>query len=342
LDRDRNGLARWILVAFLIYGVAGCANTPDHGIGLVASTLSLEPTLDSFVDESAQAPEVLSPASSIGLEKAPIGVAGAGPAPDKKPKENPQPQKPGRKTEAIEEVEEPYDPFQTEEDRRAASAEEYDPWEPYNSAMFEFNRKVDKYLLKPVATAYDKVMPDAAQRGIRNFFHNVRFVPRLMNNLFQGKIRGAGLEMGRFLVNSTLGVAGFMDFAYDVFGMQTPDEDLGQTLGVYGFKPGPYLILPFLPPFTLRDVIGYAGDIFLDPINYLVFPSIEIDGAPSLIPHTERWTTFFAQFGTRVGEIVNERALNLEAFQGVEEATIDLYGSVRNAYLQRRARQIRE
>lgn len=148
--------------------------------------------------------------------------------------------------------------------------------------------------------------------------------------------------MGRFLINSTFGVAGFLDFAKEVLGLDTPDEDLGQTLGWYGVKPGPYLVLPFLPPFTLRDAIGYTGDIFLDPINYLVFPSIEIDGAPSLINHADRNTTTILQFSTRVEEILNERALNLETFQGVEEATIDLYGAVRNAYLQRRAKQIRE
>jgi phospholipid-binding lipoprotein MlaA len=92
----------------------------------------------------------------------------------------------------------------------------------------------------------------------------------------------------------------------------------------------------------VRDVLGYTGDIFLDPINYLVFPSIELDGAPSAIPHTARTTTTAAQFGTRTEEIVNERSINLETFQGVEEGTVDLYGAVRNAYLQRRAKMVKE
>ncbi|WP_447987576.1 MlaA family lipoprotein [Nitrospira sp. Nam74] len=239
-------------------------------------------------------------------------------------------------------VDDLYDPFQKPGDQ-PADIEEYDPWESFNVAIFNFNRKIDKYVLKPVATVYDKVVPDVVELGIRRFFHNVRFVPRLLNNLFQGKFKGAGLEMGRFLVNSTLGLAGSLDFAKEVFGWETPDEDFGQTLGAYGVKSGPYLVLP-IPPFvtTIRDLVGYIGDIFLDPINYLVFPSIEIDGAPSLISHTQRTTTTLAQFGTRAEDTINERSINLETFQGIEESTIDLYATIRNAYLQKRAQSIRE
>jgi len=208
--------------------------------------------------------------------------------------------------------------------------------------MFEFNRKVDKYVLKPVAKVYDRIVPDALQRGFANFFHHVHFVPRLLNNLFQAKFKGAGIEGGRFLINSTLGVAGFFDPAKYWLSLETPDEDAGQSLGAYGVKPGPYLILPLLPPFTLRDATGFVIDIFLDPINYLVFPSIEVDGAPSLIAHKNRGTTTIAQFGSRVFEILNDRSLNLEKFQGVEEATLDLYVAVRNAYLQKRKKAIKE
>lgn len=235
-----------------------------------------------------------------------------------------------------------YDPFQ-KPGEQPADVEEYDPWEPFNVAIFNFNRKVDKYLLKPVAQGYDFVVPDEIERGIRRVFHNVRFVPRFLNNLFQGKFKGAGLEMGRFLVNSTLGLAGYLDFAKEVFGMETPDEDLGQTLGRYGVKPGRYLVLP-IPPFvtTVRDLVGYIGDILLDPINYLVIPSIQLNGAPALIPHSHRLTITAAQYGSRAVDILNERSINLETFEGVEESTVDLYATVRNAYLQKRAQSIRE
>jgi phospholipid-binding lipoprotein MlaA len=117
---------------------------------------------------------------------------------------------------------------------------------------------------------------------------------------------------------------------------------MGQTLGFYGVKPGPYLVLPLLPPFTVRDFFGYVGDVFLNPINWLVVPIIEVNNVPSVISHPNRMTSSLIQTGSRVGEIVNERSRNLEKYQGVEEATLDLYTAVRNAYLQTRERAIRE
>jgi phospholipid-binding lipoprotein MlaA len=233
---------------------------------------------------------------------------------------------------------EPFDPFAKADE---AVGEEYDPWESFNTKIFEFNRQLDRLVLKPVAKGYNFIMPDFVQVGISNMFSNVRFVPRVLNNVFQGKIKGAGIEVGRFLLNTTVGYAGFLDLATDI-GLVTPEEDTGQTFGYYGVKPGPYLVLPLLPPFTVRDLVGYVGDIFLNPVNWLVAPIIEVDGVPSLIAHKNRTTTTFVQIGTRTGEIVNERSRNLEKFQGVEEATLDLYTAVRNAYLQRRAKAIRE
>jgi phospholipid-binding lipoprotein MlaA len=233
--------------------------------------------------------------------------------------------------------EELFDPFAKAEE----GGEEYDPWEPFNTFVFEFNRQVDKYALKPVAQGYDFIIPDFVQVGISNMFYNLRFPQRFLNNVFQGKVKGAGIEVGRFLLNTAVGYAGFLDLAKEI-DLVTPDEDFGQTLGFYGVKPGPYLVLPFLQPFSLRDFGGYVTDIFLNPINWLVAPIIEVEGVPSLIAHKNRTTTSLLQIGTRVGEIVNERSRNLEKFQGVEEATLDLYTAVRNAYLQSRTRAIRE
>ena len=233
---------------------------------------------------------------------------------------------------------EPLDPFARAEE---GAGEEYDPLEPVNTKTFEFNRQVDRFVLKPVAKGYNFVIPDLVQVGISNIFTNLRFAPRFFNNVFQGKIKGAGIEMGRFLINSTIGLAGFFDIAKHV-DLVTPEEDMGQTLGFYGVKPGPYLVLPFLPPFTVRDFIGYVGDVFLNPINWLVVPIIEVNNVPSVIAHKNRMTSSIIQTGSRVGEIVNERSRNLEKYQGVEEATLDLYTAVRNAYLQTRAKAIRE
>lgn len=232
---------------------------------------------------------------------------------------------------------EPYDPFASPQD----VVEEYDPWEPFNVFMFEVNRKIDKYALKPIAQAYDAVLPDEAQRGIQNFFHNARTGPRLFNNLFQGKFRGAGIELGRFALNSIFGLGGFFDVAKHMQ-IETPDEDFGQTLGYYNVGQGPYLFLPLFPPFTVRDFTGYLMDLALDPINWLVFPIIEIEGVPSLVAHQNRMTTTIVQLGSRATFIVNERSRNLESFEGVEESTVDLYSAVRNAYLQKRAKLVRE
>jgi phospholipid-binding lipoprotein MlaA len=233
---------------------------------------------------------------------------------------------------------EPLDPFARADE---GAGEEYDPLEPMNTSIFEFNRQVDRFILKPVAKGYNFITPDLVQVGVSNFFYNVRFAPRFLNNVFQGKVKGAGIELGRFLINSTVGIAGFFDVAKKI-DLVTPEEDLGQTLGFYGVKPGPYLVVPFLPPFTVRDFAGYIGDIFLNPINWLVIPIIEVDGAPSAIAHKNRITTGIIQTGSRVFEIVNVRSQNLEKFQGVEEATLDLYTAVRNAYLQKRAQAVRE
>ena len=233
---------------------------------------------------------------------------------------------------------EPLDPFARADE---GAGEEYDPWEPMNTNIFEFNRQVDRFVLKPVAKGYNFVMPDLVQVGISNIFYNLRFAPRFLNNVFQGKLKGAGIEVGRFLINSTVGLAGFFDLAKHV-DLVTSEEDLGQTLGFYGVKPGPYLVLPLLQPFTVRDFVGYVGDMFLNPINWLVVPIIEVDGVPSVIAHENHLTSTIIQIGARVGNIINERSRNLETYQGVEEATLDLYTAVRNAYLQKRAQAIRE
>lgn len=193
---------------------------------------------------------------------------------------------------------------------------EYDPWEPFNQSMFSLNRRVDRYVLKPVATAYDVVVPDPVQRGFRNMFHNVAFVPRLVNNLLQLKFGGAARELARFLINSTFGIGGLLDVAKHEFGIERSQEDTGQTLAVWGIGPGPYLILPLLPPLTVRDGVGATVDVLLNPLTY--FAPVE------------------APIGAAAGDAVNERSLNLELYEGVEESVLDLYTAVRNGYLQRR------
>jgi phospholipid-binding lipoprotein MlaA len=141
--------------------------------------------------------------------------------------------------------------------------------------------------------------------------------------LLQAKWRRAGIETSRFLINTTLGFGGLWDIARQEFGIERPDaEDFGQTLGVWGVGPGPYLVLPVLAPTTVRDIIGRTLDGFMNPASW--------------------FTPFLGSVGLFIGDTINDRALNLELFQGFEETTIDFYSAVRNAYLSRRARQIQE
>ncbi len=200
--------------------------------------------------------------------------------------------------------------------------EEYDPWEPFNETMFEFNRRLDRYVLKPVAQAYNTVVPDRVQVMISNSFDNIQFVPRMVNSLLQGKFDGAVRELGRFLFNSTVGIGGLFDVA-KMEGIEKSREDFGQTLGFYGAGPGPYLILPFMEPLTVRDGIGKAVDGLIDPMSHFV----------AFLP---------IRLLLKVEETVNDRSLNLELFQGFEESVIDMYSAVRHGYLKRREKLIKE
>jgi phospholipid-binding lipoprotein MlaA len=201
--------------------------------------------------------------------------------------------------------------------------DEYDLWERFNEKTFEFNRQLDRYVLKPVAKVYDKIMPDRLQNMISNGFDNIRFVPRLVNSLLQAKWNGAGRELGRFLINSTVGIGGLFDMAKQEFGIEKSREDFGQTLGVWGAGAGPYLVLPLLPPLTVRDAVGFFVDGAMHPLNYVL-------------------PFFWTRFGMQVGDAVNDRSLNLELYQGFEETVIDMYSAVRHGYLKRREQLIKE
>src|SRR2546422_3777700 len=163
-------------------------------------------------------------------------------------------------------------------DVEAVSAEEagdeapdYDPWQPFNEWTFAFNYRVlDRFVMKPLGKAWDWVLPDRVQRSLDNAFANLEMPRRFVNHLLQARPRAAGAEVGRFLVNTTVGVVGFIDVA-ERLGLHGRDADTGQTLGVWGIGSGPYLVLPFLPPLTVRDGIGQAVDSALDPVGYL-FP----------------------------------------------------------------------
>jgi phospholipid-binding lipoprotein MlaA len=200
--------------------------------------------------------------------------------------------------------------------------EDYDPWEEFNAKTFEFNRRMDKYALKPVAMGWKTVVPEPAGIIISNAFDNLTVVPRVVNNLLQGKWNGAGREVSRFLINSTAGVGGLFDPAKDVWHITKSPADFGQTLGKWGIGPGPYLVLPFMEPLTVRDGIGKVIDRTIDPLTYVV----------PLIP----------ALSLMAGNRVNERALNYELFAAFEDDVIDAYSAVRNGYLRLRERRVNE
>jgi phospholipid-binding lipoprotein MlaA len=209
------------------------------------------------------------------------------------------------------------------ESEPADSSEETvpDPFEPLNRAFFEFNDRLYFWVLKPIATGYKTVVPEEARVCVRNFFNNLAFPVRFVNNVFQGKFFGALEETCGFLVNSTVGLGGLADVAKAV-DIKRHDEDLGQTLAVYGSGPAFYIHWPFFGPSTLRDTIGGVGDAFLDPLSYI----------------GEYWYSP----GTRVFNVVNETSLRIGDYESLKKAALDPYVALRDAYYQNRLSKIRE
>ena len=203
----------------------------------------------------------------------------------------------------------------------ARAEDERDPWEGFNRAMFDFNEGVDRWVLEPVAKGYDFVTPDELQRCIRNFFWNLKVPIQSVNGLLQGKpVQGAS-DVGRFTVNTTLGLAGFLDPA-TYFGLERHDEDFGQTLGVWGVPNGPYLVIPLLGPSTVRDAGGLAVDSFMAPGWYYLDAAVTV--------------------GSRVFETINTRSMYVDEIEHAREASVDFYSFVRNAYQQRRESLLRD
>jgi len=207
-----------------------------------------------------------------------------------------------------------------------------DPLKPFNRLMFDFNDKLYFYLLKPVAQAYEAVLPEPVRVSIRNFISNITTPVRLLNCILQGKAEKAGIEYSRFMVNTIAGGLGFFDVAKKYHNLQRQDEDFGQTLGFYGMKEGFYIVWPFFGPSTVRDTLGSAGDFFSDPFVY-VNPTtdIEITKINSNI-HS----------GINTTQRVNEISLTLGTYEEFKESSIDPYVSMRSAYFELRRKKIKE
>lgn len=211
------------------------------------------------------------------------------------------------------------DPFAEEE------IDIYDPIEPFNRGMFWFNDKLYVYLLKPIAKGY-RIIPEPARVSVGNFFSNLGTPVRFVNSLLQFKFGDASTELGRFGVNTTVGLLGLFDPAESWFELDKKDEDFGQTLGVYGAGPGFYLVLPIFGPSSARDGIGRVGDHFVDPISSPWYFKLRT----------------WEQVALKSFDKVNAVSLDKDTYEGIKKEQLDPYLFVRDAYLQYRAAKIRD
>ena len=195
---------------------------------------------------------------------------------------------------------------------------ERDPWEAYNRKIHAFNTGFDNAIFRPVARGYDAIMPDGPQRGVRNFFRNLAFPVTLLNSLLQGNMERAFTSTGRFMMNSTIGLLGFFDVATKV-GIPHYREDFGQTLAVWGWKDSRYLVMPFIGPYTFRDLLGRGFYGYFHPISY------------AAREHDIYWPI--------AADLITLRA-ELLPLQPEIDAAADPYVLIRDVYLQNREFEI--
>lgn len=215
-----------------------------------------------------------------------------------------------------------FDDFENDIQQDLRDTHVADPLESFNRGMFWVNDKLYFYALKPVARGYGKIVPKTARRCAADFFDNIQFPLRLVNNLLQLKWRGAGVETKRFVVNSTAGVLGLFDPAENKWNWYASDEDFGQTFAHYGVGPGFALYLPLFGPGNLRDAMGKIPAYFIDPVTYV-----------------DPW---YARQGIKVFDTVNYTSLSIGRYEGMKKQSVDPYQFIQDAYQQNRLKKIRE
>ncbi len=197
-----------------------------------------------------------------------------------------------------------------------------DPIYYWNKGMYHFNDKFYFWLLKPVARGYKWAVPELVRTGVSNFFYNLRFPIRLVSSLLQAKGSAAVGELGQFVVNTTAGIGGFRNVAKAHRKLNPSEEDLGQTLGMWGIGNGFYIVWPFIGPSTLRDSVGLVGDRFLDPVSYV--------------------NPREAALGIIAYDVVNKTSFRIGDYEALKEAAIEPYISIRDAYVQNRKKKVEE
>ncbi len=198
-------------------------------------------------------------------------------------------------------------------------ADPRDPLEGYNRVVFSLNDTLDRAIIKPLAQGYNYIVPAPVNKGVTNFFNNLGDVTSAINNLLQFKIGRAFSDLGRVAINTTIGIGGLFDVASNM-NLPRYGEDFGQTLGAWGVASGPYLVLPVIGPSSARDSVGVVADWFTDPVTY-----VQDD--------TLRWSL-------RGLDLVDTRADLLNASRVLDQAALDPYSFVRDAYLQRRRNEV--
>jgi phospholipid-binding lipoprotein MlaA len=201
----------------------------------------------------------------------------------------------------------------------------YDPLEPLNRGVFAFNNALDRALLEPAAKVYNFLTPDFFRAGVQNFMRNLRSPLIVANNVLQGDFKGAGVATARFVMNTVGGIGGLFDMA-GANGLPYEPEDFGQTLAVWGFGEGFYLVLPVLGPSSLRDTAGLAVDTYADPVRLYAFN------------RDEEWIYY-----TRGAvEGLDNRARLVSAVRDMRRNSLDYYAAVRSAYTQKRRSLVRD
>jgi phospholipid-binding lipoprotein MlaA len=190
-----------------------------------------------------------------------------------------------------------------------------DPYEGFNRSMYRFNEGLDKAVVKPLARGYAAIMPTPVDKGITNFFANLDDLGSALNNFLQLKFNRGFSDLGRVAVNTTVGLLGFMDVASNV-DLPRYNEDFGQTLGSWGVGPGPFIVLPFFGPSSGRDAVGEVVDWYTDPLTYVN------DGNVA--------------WGLKGLRLIDRRSDLLAASRVFEQAALDPYAFIRDAYLQKR------
>lgn len=218
-----------------------------------------------------------------------------------------------------------------EEFSQNESNDTYDPLSGYNRAMTTFNDNVIIYALTPVSKAYAAILPQPLRLGISNAVHNLQFPIRFTNNLLQGKFQNASNELERFIVNSTVGLAGLMDPAKHYMNIHPHKEDFGQTLGHYGVGPGFHVVIPFIGPSNVRDIAGITLDAYLSPL-------VNVRGLENYkIPQN-----FAESVAIYTVHLINKTSLHLGEYEDLRKDAVDLYPFLRDIYEQKRDSEIAE